>query len=144
MTITLTPHVAGGSTAIALPADLIWTDELTWSPVAQSTERTAFGHLVIDAMARSGGRPITLQGDGDSAWITRGTLRAIKALADVPGQRLTLDIRGESFTVVFDHGTDEPQGKAIAMQSVIEYSDKQDGDYYCSLTLRFIDAAEAD
>ena len=137
MTITLT----NGGTTLSLPPDLIWADELTWSAVAQSTERGIFGTLIIDAMARNGGRPITLQGDGDSAWIDRGTLRTLGAWAQTPGLRMALDVRGEVFSVVFDHGPEE-ETRAIAMSAVIEYSDKQDGDYYCSLVLRFIEASE--
>lgn len=137
MTITLT----NGGTTLSLPPDLIWADELTWSAVAQSTERGIFGTLIIDAMARNGGRPITLQGDGDSAWIDRGTLRTLGAWAQTPGLRMALDVRGEIFTVVFDHGPEE-ETRAIAMSAVIDYSDKQDGDYYCSLALRFIEASE--
>jgi hypothetical protein len=137
MTITLT----NGGTTLSLPPDLIWADELTWSAVAQSTERGIFGTLIIDAMARNGGRPITLQGDGDSAWIDRGTLRTLGAWAQTPGLRMALDVRGEIFTVVFDHGPEE-ETRAIAMSAVIDYSDKQDGDYYCSLVLRFIEASE--
>lgn len=137
MTITLT----NGGTILSLPPDLIWADELTWSAVAQSTERGIFGTLIVDAMARNGGRPITLQGDGDSAWIDRGTLRTLGAWAQTPGLRMALDVRGEIFTVVFDHGPEE-ETRAIAMSAVIDYSDKQDGDYYCSLVLRFIEASE--
>jgi hypothetical protein len=137
MTITLT----NGGTTLSLPPDLIWADELTWSAVAQSTERGIFGTLIIDAMARNGGRPITLQGDGDSAWIDRGTLRTLGAWAQTPGLRMALDVRGEIFSVVFDHGPEE-ETRAIAMSAVIDYSDKQDGDYYCSLVLRFIEASE--
>ena len=137
MTITLT----NGGTTLSLPPDLIWADELTWSAVAQSTERGIFGTLIIDAMARNGGRPITLQGDGDSAWIDRGTLRTLGAWAQTPGLRMALDVRGEICSVIFDHGPEE-ETRAIAMSAVIDYSDKQDGDYYCSLVLRFIEASE--
>ena len=137
MAITLTN---AGST-LELPEDLIWTDELTWSAVSQAAERGIFGTLIIHAMARHGGHPITLQGDGNSAWISRGTLRQLKSWADVPGLRMQLDIRGEVFIVVFDHGNAE-EARAVAMQSVIEYSDKEDGDYYCSLVLRFLEASE--
>ena len=117
MTITLT----NGGTTLLLPPDLIWADELTWSAVAQSTERGIFGTLIIDAMARNGGRPITLQGDGDSAWIDRGTLRTLGAWAQTPGLRMALDVRGEVFSVVFDHGPEE-ETRAIAMSAVIDYS----------------------
>lgn len=137
MSITLT----NGLDVIELPKDLIWVDELTWSAVAQKSERGIFGTLIIDAMARNGGRPITLQGDGDSAWISRANLRALRAWAAVPGLRMTLRLLGEDYTVVFDHG-DAETTRALAMQSVIEYSDPEDGDYSCSLVLRFIEASE--
>ena len=137
MTITLT----NGGTTLSLPPDLIWADELTWSAVAQSTERGIFGTLIIDAMARNGGRPITLQGDGDSAWIDRRTLRTLGAWAQTPGLRMALDVRGEIFTVVFDHGEEE-ESRAMGMTAVIDYADKEDGDYYCSLVLSFIEASE--
>lgn len=137
MTITLTKD----STALELPEDLIWTDELTWSAVAQSKERGIWGTLIVDAMARNGGQPITLVGDGDSAWITRGVLLTLNAWARIPGQRFTLELLGQTFTVIFDHGTDE-ETRAMAMSAVVEYSDPEESDYYCSLTLRFIEARE--
>lgn len=137
MAITLT----NAGVAIDLPPDLIWADELTWSAVSQSTERGIFGTFIIDAMERHGGRPITLQGDGNSAWIARLTLRTLHQWARVPGLRMTLDLRGEVFTVVFDHGSAE-QTNALGMSSVINYADAEDGDYYCSLVLRFLEASE--
>lgn len=133
--------LSNGAQVLELPRDLIWVDELTWSKVTQKTERGIFGTLVIDAMARNGGQPITLQGDGNSAWISRATLRTLKVWSDIPGLRMTLRILAEEFEVVFDHG-DAEETRAMAMQSVIEYSDPEDGDYYCSLVLRFIEASE--
>lgn len=137
MTITLTKDGA----ALELPQDLIWSDELTWSAVAQSKERGIWGTLIVDAMARNGGRPITLTGDGNSAWITRGALLTLKAWAAVPGQRFTLQLLGQTFTVIFDHGTEE-ETRAMGMVAVVEYSDPEETDYHCSLTLRFIEASE--
>ncbi|XJC73339.1 hypothetical protein ACHFCA_21535 [Delftia tsuruhatensis] len=69
------------------------------------------------------------------------TLRTLKAWSGIPGLRMTLRILAEEFEVVFDHG-DAEETRAIAMQSVIEYSDPEDSDYYCSLVLRFIEASE--
>ena len=137
MTITLTKD----GTALELPEDLIWSDELTWSPVAQATERSIWGTLIVDAMARDGGRPITLVGDGSSAWISRGDLLTLKAWASIPGQRFTLDVLGQVFTVIFDHGTAD-ETRSMAMTAVIDYSDPVDSDHYCSLTLRFLEASE--
>ena len=133
--------LTSGGTAIDLPPDLIWVDELTASKVAQRSKRSAFGTLIVSAMQLQGGQRITLQGEGGSAWIERRTLKQLKHWANVPGQRLELDIRGEAFTVVFDHG-DADETRALGMQSVIDYSDKQDDDFYCSLVLRFLEAGE--
>ena len=133
--------LTSAGTAIDLPPDLIWVDELTASKVAQRSKRSAFATLIVSAMQLSGGQQITLQGEGNSAWIERATLKQIKSWASVPGRRLQLDRRGEVFTVIFDHG-DADTTRAMGMDSVIDYSDKQDDDYYCSLVLRFLQASE--
>ena len=128
-------------TAIDLPPDLIWVDELTASKVAQRSKRSAFATLIVSAMQLSGGQQITLQGEGNSAWIERSVLLTLNAWARIPGQRFTLELRGQTYTVIFDHGTEE-ETKAMAMSAVVDYSDPEETDYYCSLTLRFIEASE--
>ena len=133
--------LTSGGVALDLPPDLIWVDELTASNVVQRSKRSAFGTLIISAMQLQGGQRITLQGEGGSAWIERRALRQIKQWGSVPGLRLDLDIRGETFSVVFDHG-DADETRALGMQSVIDFCDKQDDDYYGSLVLRFLEAGE--
>lgn len=134
MTITLTKD----GTSLELPEDLLWTDEFSWSAVSQSTQRGIDGHLIVDAMERMGGRPITLMGDGDSAWITRADLLTLKAWAAIAGQEFDLDVRGQAWTVIFDHG-DAEEARSMGMSPVVDYSDMEDGDFYCSLVLRFIE-----
>ena len=63
-TLTMAITLQNAGTTLALPPDLIWTDELLWSPVRQSTERSITGALIVDRAVRVGGRAITLQGDG--------------------------------------------------------------------------------
>ncbi len=133
--------LTSGGVALDLPPDLIWVDELTASNVVQRSKRSAFGTLIISAMQMQGGQRITLQGEGGSAWIERRALKQIKQWGSVPGLRLDLDIRGETFSVVFDHG-DADETRALGMQSVIDFCDKQDDDYYGSLVLRFLEAGE--
>ncbi|UNV91848.1 MULTISPECIES: hypothetical protein [unclassified Comamonas] len=133
--------LTSGGVALDLPPDLIWVDELTASNVVQRSKRSAFGTLIISAMQLQGGQRITLQGEGGSAWIERRALKQIKQWGGVPGLRLELDIRGETFSVVFDHG-DADETRALGMQSVIDFCDKQDDDYYGSLVLRFLEAGE--
>ena len=133
--------LTSGGVALDLPPDLVWVDELTASNVVQRSKRSAFGTLIISAMQLQGGQRITLQGEGGSAWIERRALKQIKQWGSVPGLRLDLDIRGETFSVVFDHG-DADETRALGMQSVIDFCDKQDDDYYGSLVLRFLEAGE--
>ena len=134
MTITL-QH---GPDTLDLPPDLIWSDELLWSPVRQATERSITGALIIDRAVRVGGRRITLRGDATSAWINRGTLRQLKTWADQPGAQYVLTINGQARQVIFDHG-DAEEPRALVVEAVVEYSDPQDADYYCSLTLQFLE-----
>lgn len=135
MTITL----ANGATTATLPPDLIWADRLTWSPVAQSTERSITGALIVDAAARTNGRAITLQGDGGSAWIALSLLQTLRAWSETPGLQMQLTWGSDAArTVIFDHGNDETSN-ALAMQAVVDYSDPQSADYYCNLVLRFLE-----
>lgn len=123
--------VNDGITWVPLPAVLAWTDE-DWSPVAQSDARTITGALVLQVALRVGGRPITLQTVGDGALLTYATLAQLRAWAAVPGQALTLTLRGVDYPVLLRH-----QDKAIESTPWSPYEDVQAGDYY-SATLRFM------
>ena len=121
---------------ISLPPDLLWSDEFAWSAVSQSTERSITGAYLVDAQARAGGRPITLQGRENVAWLQRSEAQALKAWTDLPDQVFTLTHNGTPYDVRFDHGTDEAS-RALEIAPVVEFCDPVAGDYYCSLTLRF-------
>lgn len=121
---------------IHLPPDLLWADEFAWSAVSQSTERSITGAYLVDVQTRTAGRPITLQGKENVAWLQRSEVQAIKAWTDLPGQIFTLAHHGVFYDVMFDHGTDETS-KALEIAPVVEFCDPVAGDYYCSLTLRF-------
>ena len=78
------------------------------------------------------------------AWLAEGLNLCLlhKLVEAVPeGRRYVEEQAQHGRKVVFDHGAEE-ETRAIAMSAVIDYSDKQDGDYYCSLVLRFIEASE--
>jgi len=87
---------------IALPNDLEWQDEFTWTPVQQRTERTLTGALMIEEATRIKGRPFTLAGGENAAWIRKGTLDQLRALATA-NNNMTLEYRGETYTVRFRH-----------------------------------------
>ena len=126
-----------GADTIVLPPDLLWSDEFAWSPVSQGTERSVTGALLIDVSTRQDGMPITLTGTERHAWMQRPEVQALRAWLALPGQVFTLTINGQAFTVLFDHGTDETS-RAFVVSPLIDFSDPQPQDYYCSVTLRFI------
>lgn len=135
MSITL----AYGATTLTLPPDLLWVDEFRWSPVSQGTERSITGALLVDLQPRIGGRTITLQGKEDSAWVLRSGLATLQAWAELPGQQFTLTHNGVTRTVIFDHGTEEESRAIAQVEPVVDFSDPEPSDYYCSLTLRFLE-----
>lgn len=134
MDITLT---AGGQT-LFLDPDLWWSDEFTWSPVAQAESFSIEGSLLIDAQEKLSGRPITLQPiDDDSAWMSGAVLSQLQAWAAVPGLQLVLSLRGTNFNVIFRRS----DGPAIDARPRVFVSDVQPGgfgDAYL-VTLRMIE-----
>ncbi len=128
-----------GATVLDLPEDLLWTNEFRWSRVSQSVERSVTGALLVDVSTRTGGRQITLAGQEDSAWILRSGLETLQAWAALPGQQFTLIHNGVARTVIFDHGTAEESNAIKQVQPVVDFSDPEPTDYYCSLELSFLE-----
>lgn len=96
----MTPHNLGG---VELPADVWWENEFSWSPVEQVREYAVTGALVVDLGERQAGRPITMTSNVRGGWVSRGTVKALRALADVAGATYTLTLGdGREFTVMFD------------------------------------------
>jgi hypothetical protein len=118
--------------AIALPDDLIWSDEYAYSPVKQAVSVAVDGTLIIEAAAQAKGRPITLQGGDEAAWIDRATLELLRAKQYQPGLVMTLIHNGTSYSVLFV----QPGG--IEARPVIDYNVPADSDLYV-VTLKFIE-----
>lgn len=126
--------LTNGPVALELPDDMLWADEFDWRPVVQNTQYTVTGALVVEAAAKQAGRPITLQGGADYAWMPRSTLLTLQQWAAQPGLVLLLSIRGEAArSVVFDH-----QNGAIRATPIIDYADPGSTDDY-AVTLRFLE-----
>ena len=70
--------------ALPLPDDLLWADEHAWSPAVASTSYLITGALLIQSATRQAGRPITLVGAPDMAWVTRATVEQLRAWAAIP------------------------------------------------------------
>lgn len=114
--------------SVELPADLYWSDELTWHPVAQSVTRTVTGALVIQTQATAGdaGRPITLEPPVSGAsWISRDSLDQLKAWAGIPGQVMTLQLRGIERSVMWrlQDGGDVLAPRPVMPQAGVEPDD---------------------
>ncbi|QEW05658.1 hypothetical protein [Nitrincola iocasae] len=113
--------------SIILP-DMIWSDEFTWRPVWQRTERTLTQKLFIETGPIHKGRPVTLT----DAWVTRATLQQLQTLASTPGTTHTLTLQGQTYTVAWRHTE-----QALTAEPIKPVTDPDDDDFY-SLILRLM------
>ncbi|MCK7547196.1 hypothetical protein ACFQGA_09590 [Marinobacter koreensis] len=93
--------LSDGTTTINLPPDLEWQDEFGWTPVEHSTDYSQTGSLIVQEGERQDGRPITLFGGRDGAWMSRAELEQLYSLASVPSKQFTLNLWGRTFNVMF-------------------------------------------
>jgi len=70
--------------ALPLPDDLLWSDEHAWSPAVANASYLITGALLIQSATRQAGRPITLVGAPDMAWVTRAAIEQLRAWAAIP------------------------------------------------------------
>jgi len=120
---------------LTLPAGLVWIDEFSAHPVAQTVRRTLDGGIVTYYTGTQGGRPITLESEPDAGWITRAQADALALMAQSPGAVYTLTLRGQTFQVVFRHH--EPP--AFDARPLVNRPDPQPSDFYlCTLKLMTI------
>lgn len=133
-------HLTNLETGVALPLpdDLLWSDEHAWSPAVASASYLITGALLIQSATRQAGRPITLVGAPDMAWVTRATVEQLRGWAAVPvsntSGRFSLTFAdGRSFTVAFRHAE-----TAIEAEPVLGIPARVSTDYY-RLTLRFLE-----
>lgn len=117
--------------AIALPSDLLWADEFDWSPVESSQEYAVDGALVVDTAVRQAGRPITLQGATDRAWIDRATLQSVYALLQPADRVMTLALNGTDYDVIW-----RPGQEPISAEPIFPLANPQNDLAYV-VTLRF-------
>lgn len=132
MAITLT--LAGADKQ--LPNDLIWTDELVWSPLTRKKGYSIEGSLIVDSFRRLAGRPITLVGNERRSWVRRSLLQELQAWASLENDPIfTLTVHGVAYLVVFDLGEDGTN--AVRGEPVFAFDELMPEDPYCSVELRF-------
>ena len=123
------------SASVVLPPDLIWTNEFTYTPIAQASERSITGALILDTAVKTGGRPIVLQGAENAAWLLRNEAKTLlDSWVSLPGKVFALSLNGRVLQVVFDH-----EAGPMQMQPVVDYSDPVDADFYCNASFRFLE-----
>ena len=123
--------------ALPLPDDLLWADEHAWSPAVASVSYLLTGALLVQSATRQAGRPITLVGPSDMAWVTRATVATLHAWAAAPlaaaSGRFELTLRdARVFTVAFRHAD-----TAIDTEPVLGFPAQSDTDFY-RITLRLM------
>ena len=85
---------------VTLPPGCVWRDEFTWTPVTQATAYSLTGALLVEQAEKQAGRPITLVGGKDFAWLTRAEVASLKALLDAR-EEMTLTLHdARTFTVL--------------------------------------------
>lgn len=119
---------------VALPDDLLWSDEHAWTPAVAAVSYLLTGSLLVESGTRQKGRPITLAGSADMAWVTRDTLNALYGWAGVAERAFSLALLdGRVFTVAFRH-----HEGAIEAEPVKGFPARHDTDFY-RLTLRLME-----
>ncbi|APC67948.1 hypothetical protein ACQCP0_05815 [Ralstonia pseudosolanacearum] len=122
------------SAVLALPDDLLWTDEHAWTPAVAAVSYLLTGALLVESAARQKGRPITLVGAADMAWVTRATVNTLYAWAAAPSRQFELThTDGRVFTVAFRH-----HETAIEAEPVTGFPARHAGDFY-RLTVRLME-----
>ncbi len=125
-------HLKNLATGVALPLpdDLLWADEHAWTPAVTAVSYLLTGALLVQSATKQAGRPITLVGPSDMAWVTRATVATLHHWAAAPFSassgrfELTLtDVR--AFTVVFRHAD-----TAIEAEPVLGFPAQSDTDFY--------------
>lgn len=135
----LLTNLEGGLDGVSLflPDDLLWSDEHSWSPVVSSVSYLLNGALLVQSALRQAGRPITLVGAMDMAWVTRAVVGQLHDWAGVPlsanAGRFTLTLAdGRALSVAFRHGE-----TAIESEPVAGFPARMDSDFY-RITVRLM------
>lgn len=130
--------------AITLPDGLYWEDEHSWSGIAQSTNYSLSGRIIIERSAPFNGRNITLVGQSNgvnhTAWITRADLITLRnTLATSEPITLTLH-SGEAFSVLGRHHESSGAVEATALPKTNEFfpSNPQPSAWYNLNAVRLI------
>ena len=117
---------------VTLNDQMHWTDEWTYTQVAQESARTLGGRLKIYSQALTKGRPITLEAVDDQGWLTKTQVSSIQGLAEVAGATYVLVIDAQTFQVAFRH----EDGVAFQANALVPRINSETTDYFtCIINL---------
>lgn len=124
--------------ALLLPDDLLWSDEHAWTPAVASVSYLITGALLVQSATRQAGRPITLTGALDMAWVPRSTIVKLHDWAAVPlgisSGRFELTFAdARVFTVAFRHAE-----TAVEAEPILGFPARSESDFY-RVTLRLME-----
>jgi len=93
---------------VILPPDMQWSDEFSWVALGMTAKVTLTGAEIVQSGALQAGRPITLQGGPDFAWLDYATVEALRTLAIAAGATYTLTLPDARTYQVRFRGEDTP------------------------------------
>lgn len=115
---------------IVLPPDMQWADEFNWIARGATAKVTLTGSEIVQSGSLQAGRPITLQGGTDFAWLDYATVEALRTLATEGGTTYTLTFAdGRTFAVRF-RAEDTPVECTPVMHRVSPDTGKRDALQY--------------
>jgi hypothetical protein len=122
---------------LALPDDLLWSDEHAWTPAVASVSYLITGALLVQSALKQAGRPITLTGAVDMAWVARSCVGTLYDWASVPlgestGRFELTMMDSRVFAVAFRHAE-----VPIAAEPVTGFTARSESDFY-RLTLKLM------
>lgn len=125
--------------ALALPDGLRWSDEFAWEAQAQSTDYGLTGALLIQIATKQAGRPITLLGGSQWAWMRRADLIALRTLIDQATVPLTLTLHdGRTFQVLPDRAQTALDAEALPIVGDSGPADPQAQSWYVINSIKLI------
>jgi len=124
---------------ITLPEDLIWEDEYAWSGVDARANVSRGGYPIIFEQSVSSGRPVTLTGGPNHAWIAHNVLQSVFDLAGIPLATYDL-VMGTTTRRVRFANEDPPAVTAIPVREMPD-DEYIDGDWFHSVVIKLMEIA---
>jgi len=122
------PNITLGT--VTLPPDLQWSDEFAWVALGMTAKTTLTGAEIVQSGSLQAGRPVTLQGGTDFAWVDYATVEALRTLATAAGATYTLTLAdGRTYNVRF-RCEDTPVEGAPVVHRVTPDTGKRDALQY--------------